>query len=367
MLVLGVESSCDETALALVNEAGVVASAISTQVDIHALFGGVVPELASREHARFIGPLCDELWRRAFPDLAPHERETAWQRIDRVAVARGPGLLGSLLVGVAFAKALAASRDLPLVGVNHLHAHLLVAGLPGNGGPELEFPALGVLVSGGHTHLYRMDSPWSMTALGRTVDDAAGEACDKFAKMAGLPYPGGALLDALGKRGTATVRQFPRPYVNNDTLNFSFSGLKTAGALWLQQNPDAIFPHGDRPVKERLHEDAPQALCDAAASFLLAVAETLVIKAERAMAQFSPRCIVVAGGVAANSVVRRVFGELAARKALPLLIPPLSLCTDNGVMIAWTGLLLAKEGFYNTLDMPAVPRGKPIPSDLLHA
>lgn len=366
MLVLGVESSCDETALALVNEAGVVASVMATQMDLHALFGGVVPELASREHARLIGPLCDELWRQAFPGLDPEE---GWRRVDRVAVARGPGLLGSLLVGVAFAKALAVSRSLPLVGVNHLHAHLLVAGLPhkGAGTTHLEFPALGVLVSGGHTHLYRMDSPSSMTALGRTLDDAAGEACDKFAKMAGLPYPGGALLDMLGKRGKAEPRMFPRPYINNDTLDFSFSGLKTAGALWLKNHPDAFFPHGLRPVKERLEEDAPQILCDAAASFLLAVAETLAIKAERAMGQFSPRCIVVAGGVAANSVVRRVFGELAARKSVPLLIPPLSLCTDNGVMIAWNGLLLAKEGMHHNLEMPAIPRGKPIPNDFVCA
>ncbi|MBS5049551.1 MAG: tRNA (adenosine(37)-N6)-threonylcarbamoyltransferase complex transferase subunit TsaD [Desulfovibrionaceae bacterium] len=352
MLVLGVESSCDETALALVGDDGVAASVMATQADLHALFGGVVPELASREHARLIGPLLDELWRAS---------GLTWNDVDRIAVTRGPGLLGSLLVGLAFAKALALGRGLPLIGVNHLHAHLLAAGLPPDE-ERLAFPALGVLVSGGHTHLYRMDGPTALTALGRTVDDAAGEACDKFAKMAGLPYPGGALLDALGRRGEADPRLFPRPYIHNDNLDFSFSGLKTAGAAWLAAHPDARFPAGEAPARERLGE-APQALCDAAASYLLAVAETLGIKARRAAALFRPRTLVVAGGVAANSVVRRVFSELADEWSVPLLVPAPALCTDNGVMVAWNGLLLARAGLYHGPDLSAVPRGRAIPED----
>lgn len=356
MLVLGIESSCDETALALVGDGGVAASVMASQADLHALFGGVVPELASREHARLIGPLLDELWRAG---------GLGWDDVDRIAVTRGPGLLGSLLVGLAFAKALALGRGLPLIGVNHLHAHLLAAGLP-PGGEKLTFPALGMLVSGGHTHLYRMDGPTALTALGRTLDDAAGEACDKFAKMAGLPYPGGALLDALGKRGEADPRLFPRPYTHNDNLDFSFSGLKTAGAAWLAAHADVRFPPGETAARERLDE-APQALCDAAASYLLAVAETLGIKARRAATLFRPRSLVVAGGVAANSVVRRVFAGVADEWGVPLLVPPPALCTDNGIMVAWNGLLLAREGLHHGPGLSAVPRGRPLPEDWITA
>jgi len=352
MLVLGIESSCDETALALVDDEGLRASVISSQADIHALFGGVVPELASREHARLIGPLLDCLFQKAGPGPDP------WKSIDCIAVTRGPGLLGCLLVGVAFAKALAMAHDIPLIGIDHLQGHLLAAGLEN----DIDWPALGVLISGGHTHLYRMDGPVDMTVLGRTIDDAAGEACDKFAKAAGLPYPGGALLDALGRRGKADPHLFPRPYTHNDNLDFSFSGLKTAGALWLSQHPEAHFPAGDTPARERLTEADPK-LCDAAASYQLAIAETLVIKARRAMNSFSPRCIVVAGGVAANSVVRAAFARLAEEKNLPLLIPSLSLCGDNAVMIAAAGWHMAKAGRFHDLSLSAVPRGQAIPRD----
>ena len=352
MLVLGIESSCDETALALVGDDGVKASVISSQADIHALFGGVVPELASREHARLIGPLLDSLFAKA--ELGPDP----WKSIDRIAVTRGPGLMGSLLVGVAFAKALALAHDIPLIGVDHLHGHLLTAGLE----HDIAWPALGVLISGGHTHLYRMESPTQMDVLGKTIDDAAGEACDKFAKMAGLPYPGGALLDALGKRGKADPHLFPRPYTHNDNLDFSFSGLKTAGSLWLSQHLEARFPAGETPARERLELASPE-LCDAAASYLLAIAETLTIKARRAMQLFKPRCLIVAGGVAANSVVRQEFSRLAEEKRIPLYIPPLSLCGDNAVMIARAGWHMAQAGRVHDLSLSAIPRGQAIPQD----
>ncbi len=352
MLVLGIESSCDETALALVDDDGVRASVISSQADIHALFGGVVPELASREHARLIGPLLDSLLRQA--DLG----SDPWKVIDRIAVTRGPGLMGSLLVGVAFAKSLALAHDIPLIGIDHLQGHLLAAQIEN----DILWPALGVLISGGHTHLYRMDDPVDMTVLGKTIDDAAGEACDKFAKAAGLPYPGGALLDALGKKGTADPHLFPRPYTHNDNLDFSFSGLKTAGALWLSEHPEARFPAGDTPARERLNL-ASQVLCDAAASYLLAIAETLVIKAGRAMELFRPKSIVVAGGVAANSVVRREFAALAEKRGMPLFIPSLSLCGDNAVMIAKAGWYMAKAKRAHDLSLSAIPRGQVIPQD----
>ena len=352
MLVLGIESSCDETALALCDDGGEVASVISSQADLHALFGGVVPELASREHARLIGPLLDDLLAKA--GLGP----SPLRNVDRIAVTRGPGLLGCLLVGVAFAKALAMSAGIPLIGVDHLQAHLLAADL----GNDLAYPSLGVLISGGHTHLYRMESPVDMTVLGRTIDDAAGEACDKFAKMAGLPYPGGALLDALGRRGEADPDLFPRPYTHNDNLDFSFSGLKTAGLNWISQHPGAVFPAGSTPARERLGL-APQELCCAAASFQLASAETLCIKARRALALFRPRGIVVAGGVAANSVVRAAFHALAEDAGLPLSIPSPALCGDNAVMVARSGWHMARAGRCHGLDLSAIPRGRAIPRD----
>ncbi len=352
MLVLGIESSCDETALALCGDDGVAASVVSSQADIHALFGGVVPELASREHARLIGPLLDSLLKKA--DLG----DDPWASIDRIAVTRGPGLLGCLLVGIAFAKALALAHSIPIIGINHLQAHLLAADIENT----LPYPSLGVLVSGGHTHLYRMRSPVEMDVLGKTIDDAAGEACDKFAKAAGLPYPGGALLDAIARKGRADPGMFPRPYTHNDNLDFSFSGLKTAGMLWLEKHPDAHFPAGDVPARERL-DQAPRSLCDAAASYLLAVAETLSIKAQRAMASFSPESIVVAGGVAANSVVREEFAGLAKKRHVPLFIPRPSLCGDNGAMIAKAGWHAARAGRCHSLSLSAVPRGQAIPED----
>ncbi len=352
MLILGIESSCDETALALCGDSGTVASVISSQADLHALFGGVVPELASREHARLIGPLLDSLLSKA--GLGPDP----WDKIDRIAVTRGPGLLGCLLVGVAFAKALAVASDKPLIGVDHLQAHLLAADLEHN----LPYPSLGVLISGGHTHLYRMDSPVDMAVLGRTIDDAAGEACDKFAKMAGLPYPGGALLDALGRRGRADKDLFPRPYTHNDNLDFSFSGLKTAGLSWIMNHPEAKFPAGGLPARDRLDMASPE-LCDAAASFLLAIAETLCIKARRAMSTFAPRSIVVAGGVAANSVVRSAFAALSTETGLPLYIPSPALCGDNAAMVARAGWHMAMAGRCHGLELSAIPRGHAIPQD----
>ena len=220
MLCLGIESSCDETALALVENGRLLASVLASQADVHALFGGVVPELASREHYRYIGPLFDELMRRCRCRSAD---------IDLVSVARGPGLLGSLLVGVAFAKGLALGLGVPFLGLNHLHAHLLAVGLE----RELSFPCLGLLVSGGHTHIYRLEAPWRCLPLGRTLDDAAGEAFDKVGKLLGLAYPGGGLMDALATAGKADAGLFPRPYLDNDNLDFSFSGLKTAAASYL--------------------------------------------------------------------------------------------------------------------------------------
>ena len=351
MLVLGIESSCDETALALVDEGRPVASVLASQADIHALFGGVVPELASREHYRYIGPLLDELLHRAGVDTAA---------LDLVCAARGPGLLGSLLVGVAFAKALALGLNVPFLGVNHLHAHLLAAGIDS----DLTFPCLGLLVSGGHTHIYRMEAPSRFITLGRTLDDAAGEAFDKAAKLAGLPYPGGALLDRLARTGDPASVALPRPYLDNDNLDFSFSGLKTAAALWLEKTCPRICPGGwQRPLPSP--EAAPAALRNFCAAFNEAVVDTLCAKLSRALRQNPDiRTLVVAGGVAANSLLRERAGALMRERGGRCLVPPPALCTDNAVMTAYAGWLLGREGYEHDLGMETIPRGRKIPRDM---
>ncbi len=351
MLCLGIETSCDETALALVDDTTCVHSVLASQADIHALFGGVVPELASREHYRLIGALYDELMASSNLSLAD---------VDAIAVARGPGLLGALLVGCAFAKGLSLASGKPLIGVNHLHAHLLVAELE----KEIVYPALGLLVSGGHTHIYRMNSATDFELLGKTLDDAAGEAFDKFAKMLGLPYPGGALLDALSQKGDPKAVAFPRPYTRNDSLDFSFSGLKTAAMQWLSAHPDVV--KNGHVVREHGEDNASQTLCDVCASYLAAVAETLRIKLEKAFlackdVPFSS--FVVAGGVAANTQVRAESADFAAKHGLELYLPSRKLCTDNAIMIATAGNLLAKAELRHGLDLSCIPRGKPIPMD----
>ena len=297
MLCLGIETSCDETALALVRDGKCVESVLATQMDVHALFGGVVPEIASREHYRFLGALYDELMRRTGLTLAD---------VDAVAVTRGPGLLGALLVGVAFAKGLSLAGNKPLIAVNHLHAHLL-----------------------------------------------------------GLPYPGGVLLDRLAQRGTADAHLFPRPYTHVDNLDFSFSGLKTAALTYLNEHP--VLVEEGRRVREAGTDSASPALCDVCASYMLAVAETLSLKMEKAFhreRQKGITGIVVAGGVAANTQVRAAMHVLAEKVGKPLLLPSRFLCTDNAVMIAHAGELLACKGYGQGLAFPAIPRGQKLPDDL---
>ncbi len=347
MLVLGIESSCDETGLALVEDGRLADSVLASQADVHALFGGVVPELASREHLRFMGPLYDELMRRTGLRAAD---------LDCVAVARGPGLLGCLLVGTAFAKGLCLASGARLVGVNHLLAHLLAAGM----GRDMAFPCLGLLVSGGHTNLYLFQSPVESEQLGRTLDDAAGEAFDKCGKVLGLAYPGGRMLDALARRGTADPKLFPRPYLDNGNLDFSFSGLKTAVA----QHARAHFARGAWPVPLTDAGDAPQELCDCCASFNLAVVETLEAKTRRALERH-PECraLMVAGGVAANSLLRARMAALAGDFGCEVLMPGPALCTDNAAMIAHAGWLFARAGLSHDLSLEAIPRGRAIPDD----
>jgi N6-L-threonylcarbamoyladenine synthase len=364
VLVLGVETSCDETGVALVRDGRLLAESLASQTDIHAVFGGVVPEIASREHQRMLPVLYDDLLRRT--GARPSE-------LGAIAVARGPGLLGSLLVGLSFAKGLCLATGVGLIGVDHLHAHLLAAGLE----EELRFPALGLLVSGGHTHIYLMTradgEPPAFRLLGRTLDDAAGEAFDKVAKLLNLPYPGGRYLDEMSQGVEPDRSLFPLAYVHNDNLDFSFSGLKTAVAEYLSKRPELAFPAMHGADELRAHgalalAPRPDDLALVSASFNFAVAETLRIKMARALDRLKTEgrqvaSLILAGGVAANSHVRAAIARLAAERGLHASLPRPALCTDNAAMIAHAGWLAAREGYRHGLDLESVPRGRAVPCD----
>jgi len=324
MLVLGIESSCDETGIALYDsEAGLLSHALHSQVAMHAEYGGVVPELASRDHIRRVVPLLREALGQSGRSLA---------EVDAVAYTRGPGLSGALLVGCAFAEALALAIDKPTIPVHHLEGHLLSPLLSSN--PPI-FPFVALLVSGGHTQLMRVTGVGEYELLGETLDDAAGEAFDKSAKLLGLPYPGGALLSKLAEQGTPDVYQLPRPMLHSGDLNFSFSGLKTA-VLTLVREQDELT-------------EAFKA--DAARAFQEAIVEVLVKKSLKAIKQTGLKQLVVAGGVGANKQLRATLDDEARRKRFRVYYPELEFCTDNGAMIALAGCLRLQSG------TPAKPAG----------
>ena len=306
MRVLGIETSCDETGIALYDsDQGITAEALYSQVELHSSFGGVVPELASRDHIRKTLPLIRQVVQEAGMDIA---------QLDAVAYTAGPGLIGALMVGAGIGRALAWARQIPALGVHHMEAHLL-APLLADEKPTLPFVAL--LVSGGHTQLVRVDAIGAYTMLGESLDDAAGEAFDKTAKLLGLGYPGGPALAALATSGRPGSFEFPRPMTDRPGLDFSFSGLKTAALTTIRANPDA----------------APQTKADIACAFEAAVVDTLVIKCKRALKQTGLTELVVAGGVAANKTLRARLEE-----SLPAVFyAPPALCTDNGSMIAFAG------------------------------
>lgn len=318
MLILGVESSCDETGIALYDSAaGLLAHALHSQVAMHAEYGGVVPELASRDHIRRVVPLLRETLGRAGKSLAD---------IDAVAYTRGPGLAGALLVGCAFAEALALAIDKPTMPVHHLEGHLL-SPLLSRDPPA--FPFVALLVSGGHTQLMKVTGVGRYELLGETLDDAAGEAFDKSAKLLGLPYPGGALLSKLAESGTPGVYELPRPMLHSGNLDFSFSGLKTAVlTLVREQGPDLT--------------DSFKA--NAARAFQEAIVEVLVKKSLKALKQSGLKQLVVAGGVGANRQLRATLDDEARRKRFRVYYPELEFCTDNGAMIALAGCLRLQAG-----------------------
>jgi N6-L-threonylcarbamoyladenine synthase len=333
MLVLGIESSCDETAAAIVRDGReMVSSVISSQVDIHKRFGGVVPELASREHLDKIVPVVEEAFARAGVEKS---------EIDGVAVTRGPGLVGSLLVGLSFAKAMAYALRKPIVGVNHIEGHIYSVVFEN---PPIEYPAFALVVSGGHTNLFLLPSPGRYKVLARTRDDAAGEAYDKVAKMLGLGYPGGPVIERLAREGDPRAVRFSVPRMGDGRPDFSFSGLKTAVSKYVRESGiKAVEPGGQ----------ASQAIKDLAASFQGVVIRSLVGTTERLAEEHRPRTLIVAGGVACNMALRAACDEAGARLAVPVYFPSRHLSTDNAAMIAAAGTVKLLAGERAPLDLNA--------------
>ena len=335
MRVLGVETSCDETAAAVVEVEGAaserpraraLSDIVHTQADVHEKFGGVVPELASRDHLQRVLPVLDEALRQA---------GCALRDLDGLSVTRGPGLVGALLVGVQVGKSLAAGAGLPLVGVNHIEGHLLAV-LLGDDAPAP--PWLGLVVSGGHTSLFEVRALGRYRALGHTLDDAAGEAFDKVAKLLGLPYPGGAHIDRLARGGDRTKYTFPRGLSKRSRaqFDFSFSGLKTA-------------------VQTHVREHGAADLPDLCASFQEAVCDALTLRAVRAANAAGLKALVICGGVAANSRLRELALERCAAEGISLHLPSPKLCTDNGAMIALAGAVHLARGERAAAQMSADP------------
>jgi N6-L-threonylcarbamoyladenine synthase len=323
-LILGIETSCDETAAAIVaNGSAVLTSVVSSQVDLHARFGGVVPEIASRAHVQLITPVVAEVL---------VEAGLEGDGIDAVAATVGPGLVGSLLVGISAAKALALVWGVPFVGVNHMEAHLYACLLEE---PSLPLPAVVLLVSGGHTMLVLMEDHGRYRLLGTTVDDAVGEAYDKVARFMGLGYPGGPVMDRLARDGDPDAVHFPRPMLQ-EGYDFSFSGLKTAVVTYVRKHPDA------NPA-------------DVAASFQAAVVEVLVTKARRAAAATGAKALCIGGGVAANSALRARIVEAGEEDGIASLVPSRDLCTDNAAMVAAAAWWRYRSDGPTPLDVGASP------------
>ncbi|MBI4425277.1 MAG: tRNA (adenosine(37)-N6)-threonylcarbamoyltransferase complex transferase subunit TsaD [Elusimicrobia bacterium] len=331
--ILGIETSCDETAAAVIDDGRVLSNVVSSQAELHGRFWGVVPELASRAHQQKIASVVDEALAAAAPGSG---LERIHEVVDAVAYTQGPGLAGALLIGKVAAQAAAWARRLPLVPVNHLEGHAFAIEFV----REPRYPFVCLIVSGGHTDLVLVRAPGSYRVLGRTRDDAAGEVFDKVAKLLQLGYPGGPIVDRLAKTGEAKAVAFPRPLLPG-SWDFSFSGLKTAVLYHVQ------------PPKGKARARPPAAVEDVCASFQEAVVDTLVEKTLAAASRFGARCVVVGGGVAANSRLRAAFAE---RSALEALFPPPALCTDNGAMIARVA--------WHRLRRRRVPRRGPVDPSL---
>lgn len=330
MLVLGIETSCDETSAAVVDDGIVRSNVISSQL-IHAKYGGVVPELASRAHQRLIIEVVEEALAKA---------EITRLQIRGVAATQGPGLVGALLVGLNFGKALAYGLRVPFIGVNHMEGHLysnmLVPKRP-------SYPFVSLIVSGGHTMLVQVAAPFEHRLLGQTRDDAAGEAFDKVAKMLGLGYPGGPIIDRSAARGNPNAIRFPRTYLEENSYDFSFSGIKTAVLYYLRKN--GLSQPGT------LSDELLRNIC---ASFQISVVEVLVAKTIAAAKQLGVKDVTIAGGVSANSQLRSMMAEACNRNGFRLYHPPIEYCMDNGAMIAYVGWMKLQRGLTSSMELPAV-------------
>lgn len=334
MNILGIETSCDETSAAVMQDGVLKSNIVSSQL-VHQRYGGVVPELASRAHQQLIIPVVDEALRTA--GISP-------EQLQGVAVTYGPGLAGALLVGVNFAKAFAYSLEIPFIGVNHMEAHIYANFIEE---PKPHFPFLCLIVSGGHTQLVVVREEFHHELLGETLDDAAGEAYDKVGKMLGLGFPGGPAIDKCAAEGNPKFVQFPRSFLNDQSFDFSFSGIKTSVLYWLKD-------HGSDPSHGML-KLTPEERNNLCASFQAAVVDVLVGKTLNAAKKFSINDVAIAGGVSANSELRRRLMMEAKHRGLSLFIPKFEFCTDNAAMIAMTGYMKLRSGVTSTLELNAVP------------
>ncbi|PAV27684.1 tRNA (adenosine(37)-N6)-threonylcarbamoyltransferase complex transferase subunit TsaD [Virgibacillus profundi] len=323
--ILGIETSCDETAVAIVkNGREIISNVVASQIESHKRFGGVVPEIASRHHVEQMTVVLEEAF---------NASKLSWEDIDAITVTEGPGLVGALLVGVNSAKALAFAKQKPLIGVHHIAGHIYANRLE----KEFQFPLLALIVSGGHTELVLMKDHGVYEVIGETRDDAAGEAYDKVARMLKLPYPGGPQIDRLAEVGEENIA-FPRAWLEEDSYDFSFSGLKSSVINKI---------HNAKQREESLKDE------DIAASFQASVIDVLTKKTVRAAKEFNVKQVIVAGGVAANRGLRAELEAQFADLAIPLIIPPLKLCTDNAAMIAAAGTIAYEQGRRSDLDLNA--------------
>ena len=359
MLILGIETSCDETAASVVADGGrILSNLVASQISVHEQYGGVVPELASRKHLEWVNPVVDQaLW----------QAKTTFSSLDGVAVTQGPGLVGSLLVGISVAKSIAYSYNIPLLGVNHLEGHLYANFLEH---PEMTFPFLGLVVSGGHTELIHAKAHGVYEVLGRARDDAVGEAFDKVAKLLGLGYPGGPIIDELASRGDPGAIDFPRAWFKDrDTLDFSFSGLKTAVVNYVKRMQNAAAkgePRRRRECRMRNSEGRVQKksnpksqipnseLYDVLASFQEAAIDMLITNAMKAIRLKRARRMALAGGVAANTRLRSRLSRMTSQEGISLYYPSPKLCTDNAAMIASLGYYKLMKGITSDLSLNAV-------------
>jgi len=337
MIILGIESSCDETAVAIyegdpvTGKGRLISEQIASQIQTHAKFGGVVPEVASREHLMALPPMVDALL---------DEASLNWSDIDQIAVTAGPGLLGALLVGTSYARAVGMVNDIPVLPVHHMEGHLLAPGLSGD---LPAFPFVTLLVSGGHTLLVLVKAIGHYEVIGQTLDDAAGECFDKSARLLGLPYPGGPEIAAMAAGGDARRFKLPRPMLNRDNLNFSFSGLKTA-VMYAVKNAGGLAAMNATDQR------------DMAACIEAATCEVLVKKSVRACLQYDAPRLVIAGGVAANAYLRGLLAELSNAKGIDVFMPQPKHCTDNAAMIAHAAFQQIKHGISHENDWDATPR-----------